>query len=229
MADLIGDGRAVDPMADHHDKSIAFRAHPKLPEPLAVRLEYLWRDARACGDFAKAAALERLAVRDNAAVAYWRELQDCERGRDNPRRGELEHPTVIVGLWRDRDGRRFLMEMLRKHPQRAVIKAALRSADKHEYKARENFFVILLDRLAELATTDERAKAERAEAEIAKLEHDLEKQRRAYLLLCESGLTDEAEQFKMNALRHLIALESARRAKAAGEVTALGGPGARAG
>ena len=82
----------------------------------------------------------------------------------------------------------------------------------------------MLDRLAELATTDERAKAERAEVEIAKLEHDLEEERRAYLLLRESGLTEQAEQHKMNSLRHLVALDI-RRAKAAGKVTALGGPG----
>ena len=107
MADVIGDGRAVDPMADHHNNSIAFRAHPELPEPVAAMLEYLWRDARACGDIAKAAALVRMAVRDDAAVAYWREFQTRKRGRDNPHRGELEHPTVFAGFWRNRDGRRF--------------------------------------------------------------------------------------------------------------------------
>ena len=82
----------------------------------------------------------------------------------------------------------------------------------------------MLDRLAELATTDERAKAERAEVEIAKLEHDLEEERRAYLLLREIGAREQAEQHKMNSLRHLVALDI-RRAKAAGKVTALGGPG----
>ena len=40
-----------------------------------------------------------------------------------------------------------------------------------------------------------------------------------------SGLTEQAEQHKMNGLRHLVALDIARRAKAAGKVTALGGPG----
>jgi hypothetical protein len=146
-------------MADRHDNSItcAFRAHLELPEPVAVMLEYVWQEARDRGDIAKAAALERLAVRDDAAVAYWREFQTRERGRDNPRRGELEHPTVIAGLWRNQHTQQDLLTKLRENPQRVAIKSLLQLAVDDEYKARQIFFVILLDRLAELATTDERA------------------------------------------------------------------------
>ena len=47
-------------MADRHDSSItsAFCAHRELPARVAALLEYLWQDARARGDIAKAAARE---------------------------------------------------------------------------------------------------------------------------------------------------------------------------
>jgi hypothetical protein len=210
-------------MADRNDNSITrvFCAHPELPEPIAAMLEYLWRDALARGDFAKAAALERLAVRDNAAVPYWREFQSREKHRDSPRRGELEHPTVITGLWRDRDGHRFLLKALRKHPQRADIKAGSRWGAKHEYKDRQMFFVILLDRLAELAT---RKPDQRAKAEIAEHKRAFQAERSAWRQLRESGLAEQAEPHKTKALRHLVTADQMEVARREGKVTALGGP-----
>jgi hypothetical protein len=156
IADLIGDQPLIreathgGPSRQHRHGGVSCASRIRA---LRRWWEYLWRAARARETSRKRRRWSDWLPAITGQSLIGAGCSPAKRGRDNAHRGGYRRPTVIADLWRDRDIRRVLQEMLRKNPQRVI------------------------DRLAELAAT--RDEGAQIEAEIAEHKRAFEVERRA--------------------------------------------------
>jgi hypothetical protein len=187
----------ADPICD--DTPVASCAHPDLPPLMAAELEARYQAFLDRGDIATASVLGRMAASTGPAIV--RELKRrVDRGDD------YLHPTVLVGLWRDRDTRpklkRLLCEGLKIQQVNLTwrdVRAWLRFVADHERQYREFLMATLLANLAEQATRLD----EGTIAQLERRQRAFAKERGAAELLRKAGYPDQAAVHTQLALFHL--------------------------
>jgi hypothetical protein len=197
----------ADPICD--DTPVAFCAHPDLPPLMASELEARHQALVDRGDTARASVLARLAA--SAATVMVRELKRrADRGEN------YVHPTVLVGLWRDRNTRPKLRRLLRdglKIQQTGLtwqdVRTWLQFVADHERERqyRELLMVTLLVNLAEQATRPDECYV----AKVASRAREAADEWRASQALHAAGLPNLAEQHMVRALIHLWCAQNLAR------------------
>jgi hypothetical protein len=182
-------------MADHMRSALTRRARPAhqaVRQLLAILIQRQQEQWRAPGNEAAADALMRIANGDGLA----RLARELERGRP-----QFFRRTAASAFWRKLSFRCRLQS----RPQHAQALEAFRWAARNEIEALCAVSVICW--LAEPATQPD----QQIQKEINERMWALQKERRAYQLMCANGLADQAQVHLTQAAMHLKIAGNIRR------------------
>ncbi len=181
------------------DTVCAFSAHPELPLLWAKWLGELHRQALEVGEKTRAKVLARLAAKE-PVVKFAKELA---RNTKKPRKPLRE--TALATMWHHPTARPILEQMLQ-IPEGPCFSKVFEELDRNEDRVRCALALMLLERLATLATQP----FNHAPLKVHKLEAELCKEREVERALRQLGFDEQAEPHAKAALALLDEIPSQR-------------------